>query len=116
MSMADIDPVWFKIGNRSSVCRKGSLVTISGYQRDRVWCSPSASIAANSTPANPNQLIRACATVDLPIRPVDWSEQIILFGPGLLSSSGLPAPFRTRGREEVEVVLIIVHLALVYVF
>src|ERR1700737_4250077 len=116
MSIAGIDPVWFKIGNRSSVSRKASLVTISGYQRDRVWCSPSASIAANSTPAKPNQLIRACATVDLPIRPVDCNEQIILFGPGLLSSSELPARFRTRELEEVEVVLIIVHLALVYAF
>src|SRR5260221_5086681 len=115
MSIAGIDPVWFKIGNRSSVSRKGSLVTNSGYQRDRVWCSPSASTAANSTPAKPNQLIRACATVDLPIRPVDCREQIILFGPGL-PSSGLPASFRTRGREELEVVLIIVHLALVYAF
>src|SRR5260221_751231 len=71
MSVAGLDPVWFKIGNRSRVSRKGSLVTNSGYQRDRVWCSPSASTAANSTPAKPNQLIRACATVDLPIRPVD---------------------------------------------
>src|SRR5258708_9562531 len=110
MSIAGMAPVWFRIGNRSSVWRKGSLVTISGYQRDRVWCSPSASTAANSTPAKPNQLIRACATVDLPIRPVDCREQIILFG------AGLPASFRTRGREEVEVVLIIVHLALVYAF
>src|SRR5258706_4456076 len=116
MSIAGIDPVWFRIGNRSSVSRKGSRVTISGYQRDRVWCSPSASTAANSTPAKPNQLIRACATVDLPIRPVDCREQIILLGPGLPSSSGLPGPFRIRGREEVEVVLIIVHLALVYAF
>src|SRR5258705_4405430 len=115
MSIAGIDPVWVKIGNRSSVSRKGSLVAISGYQRDRVWCSPSASIAANSTPTNPNQLIRACATVDLPIRPVDCSEQIILFGPGLPSSSRLPTTFRTRGREEVEVLLISVHLALAYV-
>src|SRR6267378_1785037 len=116
MSIAGIDPVWFKIGNRSSVCRKGSLVTMSGYQRDKVWCSPSESTAANSTPAKPNQLISACATVDLPIRPVDCNEQIILLGPGLPSSSTLPAPFRTREREEVEVVLIIVHLALVYAF
>src|SRR6266404_6251015 len=116
MSMAGMEPVSFKIGKRSSVSRKGSRVTMSGYQRDKVWCSPSASTAANSTPAKPNQLIRACATVDFPIRPVDCREQIILLGPGLPSSSGLPAPFRTRGREEVEVVLIIVHLALVYVF
>src|SRR5258708_38867586 len=116
MSIAGIDPVWFKIGNRSSVSRKGSLVTISGYQRDRVWCSPSASTAANSTPAKPNQLIRACATVDLPIRPVDCSEQIIRIGPGLLSSSGLPAPFRPWEGEAVEVGLIIVHLALDYAF
>jgi hypothetical protein len=34
---------------------------MSGYQRDRVWWSPSASIAANSTPAKPNQLINAWA-------------------------------------------------------
>src|SRR5260221_14565512 len=113
MSIAGMAPVWFRIGNRSSVSRKGSRVTISGYQRDRVWCSPSASTAANSTPAKPNQLIRACATVDLPIRPVDCREQIILLGPGL-PSSGLSAPFRTREREEVEVLLIVVHLALVY--
>src|SRR5258708_36273285 len=116
MSMGGRGRVLFKIGNRSSVSRKGSLGTNSGYQRDRVWCSPSASTAANSTPAKPNQLIRACATVDLPIRPVDCREQIILLGPGLPSSSGLPGPFRTRGGEEVEVVLIIVHLALVYAF
>jgi hypothetical protein len=61
---------------------------MSGYQRDRVWWSPSASIAANSTPAKPNQLINAWATVDLPIRPLDCNEQMILLGPGLPSSSG----------------------------
>src|SRR4029077_5382297 len=116
MSMAGMDPVSFKTGKRSSVSRKGRRVTMSGYQRDKVWCSPSASIAANSTPAKPNQLINAWATVDLPIRPVDCSEQIILLGPGLLSSSGSLAPFRTCGCEEVEVVLIIVHLALVCAF
>src|SRR5260221_8746764 len=116
MSMAGMEPVSFKIGKRSSVSRKGSRVTMSGYQRDKVWCSPSVSTAANSTPAKPNQLISACATVDLPIRPVDCSEQMILFGPGLPSSSVLPAPFWSREREEVEVVLIVVHLALVYAF
>src|SRR5258708_37828502 len=112
MSMAGIDPGSFKTGKRSSVFRKGRRVMMSGYQPDRGWCSPSASIAANSTPAKPNQLINAWATVDLPIRPVDCNEQMILLGPGLPSSCGSPGPSSRICCEVLEGVLIIVPLPL----
>jgi hypothetical protein len=44
--------------------------TLPGWRLERVWCSPSASIASNGIPAKLSQEMRPSSTVDFPTLPV----------------------------------------------